>query len=72
MTMRQAVVPGYYLVCYNSIIDFAIEFNAVVPGYYLVCYNYEQTGLSPHEAVVPGYYLVCYNIYLADLHRGAL
>ena len=34
-----AVVPGYYLVCYNllnALID--IE-KAVVPGYYLVCYN---------------------------------
>ena len=34
-----AVVPGYYLVCYNSI-QFAFNSqSAVVPGYYLVCYN---------------------------------
>ena len=34
-----AVVPGYYLVCYNPNGSF-IEFpDAVVPGYYLVCYN---------------------------------
>ena len=34
-----AVVPGYYLVCYNNN-DFIISSGiAVVPGYYLVCYN---------------------------------
>ena len=34
-----AVVPGYYLVCYNEKKHMK-EFNAaVVPGYYLVCYN---------------------------------
>ena len=34
-----AVVPGYYLVCYNFIWSFAVRNFAVVPGYYLVCYN---------------------------------
>ena len=34
-----AVVPGYYLVCYNyTPIDVFVRI-AVVPGYYLVCYN---------------------------------
>ncbi len=34
-----AVVPGYYLVCYNHK-SYGIKLgNAVVPGYYLVCYN---------------------------------
>ena len=56
-----AVVPGYYLVCYNNCSNTFDGLFAVVPGYYLVCYN-----LKLHEggvacAVVPGYYLVCYN-----------
>ena len=34
-----AVVPGYYLVCYNFILDRKSGRLAVVPGYYLVCYN---------------------------------
>ena len=36
-----AVVPGYYLVCYNTRLRIFHRFHAVVPGYYLVCYNYE-------------------------------
>ena len=34
-----AVVPGYYLVCYNRATAGESIENAVVPGYYLVCYN---------------------------------
>ena len=34
-----AVVPGYYLVCYNILIEHDKIALAVVPGYYLVCYN---------------------------------
>ena len=34
-----AVVPGYYLVCYNQDKLNAEQEAAVVPGYYLVCYN---------------------------------
>ena len=34
-----AVVPGYYLVCYNRTMDAGGVWIAVVPGYYLVCYN---------------------------------
>ena len=34
-----AVVPGYYLVCYNDEVIRAQGGTAVVPGYYLVCYN---------------------------------
>ena len=34
-----AVVPGYYLVCYNATIIKDYVNTAVVPGYYLVCYN---------------------------------
>ena len=35
----KAVVPGYYLVCYNVYHVKAVPPYAVVPGYYLVCYN---------------------------------
>ena len=34
-----AVVPGYYLVCYNIWVIPRFSAHAVVPGYYLVCYN---------------------------------
>ncbi len=34
-----AVVPGYYLVCYNAERKYIYGGCAVVPGYYLVCYN---------------------------------
>ena len=34
-----AVVPGYYLVCYNETHLTNGNETAVVPGYYLVCYN---------------------------------
>ena len=34
-----AVVPGYYLVCYNVSYQVKTLLWAVVPGYYLVCYN---------------------------------
>ena len=34
-----AVVPGYYLVCYNGFGTDEDGETAVVPGYYLVCYN---------------------------------
>ena len=34
-----AVVPGYYLVCYNPHHMNTNAIAAVVPGYYLVCYN---------------------------------
>ena len=34
-----AVVPGYYLVCYNGCDNITLYVTAVVPGYYLVCYN---------------------------------
>ena len=34
-----AVVPGYYLVCYNDKTHIVLTEWAVVPGYYLVCYN---------------------------------
>ena len=46
--MSVAVVPGYYLVCYNYIHFYKPPIPAVVPGYYLVCYNLifegEKTG----------------------------
>ena len=35
-----AVVPGYYLVCYNYTLGTNSAPYAVVPGYYLVCYNF--------------------------------
>ena len=38
-----AVVPGYYLVCYNFIKYTNCCVKAVVPGYYLVCYNIKFT-----------------------------
>ena len=36
----KAVVPGYYLVCYNRTSPEFRRPEAVVPGYYLVCYNH--------------------------------
>ena len=39
MKLIAAVVPGYYLVCYNLPYIKKKPKNAVVPGYYLVCYN---------------------------------
>ena len=60
--MNSAVVPGYYLVCYNCQQDGILRVGAVVPGYYLVCYNYSIGTFLVPIAVVPGYYLVCYNI----------
>ena len=59
--MPFAVVPGYYLVCYNFESCRLNAYKAVVPGYYLVCYNTSPTLISTQFAVVPGYYLVCYN-----------
>ena len=56
-----AVVPGYYLVCYNSVQTQLLHWYAVVPGYYLVCYNVYTLDSFTSFAVVPGYYLVCYN-----------
>ena len=40
--MLSAVVPGYYLVCYNVEVAVIVTVPAVVPGYYLVCYNSEK------------------------------
>ena len=37
--VKNAVVPGYYLVCYNVLTSILTGDAAVVPGYYLVCYN---------------------------------
>ena len=63
-TVGVAVVPGYYLVCYNeSNWNFGSP-DAVVPGYYLVCYNESNWNFGSPDAVVPGYYLVCYNMHL--------
>ena len=59
--MYSAVVPGYYLVCYNKSLLIGLNGDAVVPGYYLVCYNWFYTRKQTLYAVVPGYYLVCYN-----------
>ena len=39
MEFPYAVVPGYYLVCYNKDVSLMEFPYAVVPGYYLVCYN---------------------------------
>ncbi len=57
-----AVVPGYYLVCYNNRKIYSHIKYAVVPGYYLVCYNDGEVNKIHSIAVVPGYYLVCYNL----------
>ena len=62
-----AVVPGYYLVCYNFHKPLKFFGEAVVPGYYLVCYNVTDWSTRTVYAVVPGYYLVCYNLNTA--HR---
>ena len=45
VTRTIAVVPGYYLVCYNRVKKKHGQSRAVVPGYYLVCYN--MTSLLP-------------------------
>ena len=48
--MERAVVPGYYLVCYNDTIVDIGDLSAVVPGYYLVCYNRERKTLhNPND-----------------------
>ena len=41
-SLVKAVVPGYYLVCYNLVGVECLDILAVVPGYYLVCYNRER------------------------------
>ena len=41
--MSHAVVPGYYLVCYNTLLSESLSKSAVVPGYYLVCYNFAES-----------------------------
>ena len=64
-----AVVPGYYLVCYNLLNHSLPRFLAVVPGYYLVCYNATTLRKCLYIAVVPGYYLVCYNRERKTLHN---
>ena len=64
-----AVVPGYYLVCYNGCKVGLYLRRAVVPGYYLVCYNGVAPALRFLSAVVPGYYLVCYNRERKTLHN---
>ena len=61
MIFPGAVVPGYYLVCYNTPSAEKKRPIAVVPGYYLVCYNLCSKKDIYFSAVVPGYYLVCYN-----------
>ena len=43
MAATRAVVPGYYLVCYNKRKSMNIRYFAVVPGYYLVCYNFRNS-----------------------------
>ena len=69
---RTAVVPGYYLVCYNLHISVYHTIFAVVPGYYLVCYNKKERMVTSEAAVVPGYYLVCYNDYVFRLFTEKL
>ena len=44
-----AVVPGYYLVCYNIAASVILPASAVVPGYYLVCYNRGEVMNRPRE-----------------------
>ena len=67
-----AVVPGYYLVCYNFSPSSLLNVTAVVPGYYLVCYNLVCPYNRRYIAVVPGYYLVCYNPYLSFTFQAVL
>ena len=42
LIQQNAVVPGYYLVCYNNVTIVEAMCVAVVPGYYLVCYNHDE------------------------------
>ena len=48
MELLIAVVPGYYLVCYNCTSISPVKASAVVPGYYLVCYNSIFFSFSVH------------------------
>ena len=70
--MFLAVVPGYYLVCYNFKQSPMCAVYAVVPGYYLVCYNAASSLYGFTAAVVPGYYLVCYNFFHFKKAKEAL
>ena len=72
MSWDCAVVPGYYLVCYNRTMSWKNLIMAVVPGYYLVCYNPSGVRYPVISAVVPGYYLVCYNISVSVPAAGLL
>ena len=72
MCLGTAVVPGYYLVCYNFNASDYQPNEAVVPGYYLVCYNNNELRTVMYSAVVPGYYLVCYNLLIITLILSAL
>ena len=72
MDSGDAVVPGYYLVCYNCDGRDLRDPIAVVPGYYLVCYNLAEILEHMKNAVVPGYYLVCYNSILFSALRPML
>ena len=67
-----AVVPGYYLVCYNTDARDSQTITAVVPGYYLVCYNKKERMVTSEAAVVPGYYLVCYNEIMIEVSQQRL
>ena len=56
MEQTAAVVPGYYLVCYNALQIIKKLEAAVVPGYYLVCYNRERRTLH-NPSDYAGFYL---------------
>ena len=56
MAAGAAVVPGYYLVCYNKVENALLKSAAVVPGYYLVCYNRERRTLH-NPSDYAGFYL---------------
>ena len=61
--MVTAVVPGYFLVWYNSCDKISSILIAVVPGYFLVWYNRKKQNKQGNLAVVPGYFLVWYNLF---------
>ena len=61
------VVPGYYLVWYNTSDALTGSESVVVPGYYLVWYNDRTIVPIAEMVVVPGYYLVWYNYNFLDM-----
>ena len=55
------MIPGYFLVWYDSGQIGNIAQKAVIPGYFLVWYDCRQLLNFSAVAVIPGYFLVWYD-----------